>query len=276
MAFNSQAALSFVVRPSETRAPRPIDHDMPTCKTTLDRFQHFAQYEYPRPDAVACSVPWRASRQPSGLFLAVSTMRVSPMTCAHRWWRPSFTQQIAPAVPETKSEPKTLQRQRSPFSQSCIIPLFAPNCFLGHLPSLFFLPLLTLYHNHKTTLILVPYTSLPTHHSAPCTPVALLRGQRPQSSERASGRLHDLIAPCSGTHPPFAYSSRSAPYKPSRRHRTMRKTTRLLVSTLSRRASTCSSRISSSQIKPPTNTTLSFPSPAQPPTQKHMHKMFRH
>ena len=179
-----------------------------------------------------------------------------------------------PAVPETKSEDATSAE-----------PIFSK---LHHsIPCLKLRPLTSTISfltssvdsvsKLQTTLILVSYTSLSTHHSAQCTPVALLLGQRPQSSERALGLLHELIALCSGTHPQSAYSSRSVPYKPSRRHPTMRKTIHLLVSTPSRRTSICSSnRPSHSQNKASRNRTLLSPSPAQPLIQKHTHKTYRH
>lgn len=67
----------------------------------------------------ACSVPWRTCH---------ASIRYLP-SCHHdarqanglcaRWWRPSFTQQIARR--SLRLSPKT-QRQRNPFSQSCITP----------------------------------------------------------------------------------------------------------------------------------------------------------
>jgi hypothetical protein len=77
---------------------------------------------------------------PSGLSLAATTMRVSRMPYADRWWRPCYRACPAIARSSLTLTPKT-QRQRSPFSQSCIIALLASNDPRCHLPStISFLP----------------------------------------------------------------------------------------------------------------------------------------
>ncbi len=236
---------------------------MPTCDAN------------PRYDSCCrlCSVPWRASG-PSIRFIPSchnyarqSNALCGPLVATMLQGLPSDR----PAVPETNSEDATSAEpifSKLHHSTPCIKrPTLPPATY--HLFSTFICRFST-----RITLILVPYTSLPTHHSAPCTPVALLPAQRPQSSERASGLLHELIALCSGAHRQFAYSSPSAPCKLSRRHRAMRKTFRLLVSTPARRASQCSSRkLNNSQNNPSRSRTPLSPSRAQPPAQRHPHRM---
>lgn len=111
---------------------------------------------------------------------------------------------------------------------------------------------------------------------AQCTPVALHRELRQQSSERASGPAHAPIALCSGPPRPSASLSPYVPYRPRRHHRTLRRTTRLLASTLRKQANHSlvkSRRPTSSRNRFLRKRTPLFPNQVRRPTPRHPPRM---